>query len=136
SNVTFLPVQPFERVGDFFNAADMLIVPMNEPHLVGTLPVKIYDAMACELPVLVAATGEPRWLVEDSRAGIAVDPADYESMRQAILTLRSDPDLRQRYGNNGRRAAVERYALDIQIERFVRAFAAVQAPPKPAPKRI
>jgi hypothetical protein len=51
-NVTFLPAQPREHIPDFINAVNVSIVPMKKSHTVGTLLIKIYDAMDCEDPVI------------------------------------------------------------------------------------
>jgi len=118
-NVTFLSAQPRERIAACFNAADVSVVPMREPNIFGMLPVKIYDSMACGVPVIVGATGEPRTLVRESRAGLAVPPGDRGALREAILRLRADPDLRRSLGEAGRRAAVARYSRQAQARRLV-----------------
>jgi colanic acid biosynthesis glycosyl transferase WcaI len=117
-NVTFLPMQPRERIPRFFNAADVSIVPMKEPHIVGTLPIKIYDSMACEIPVLVWATGEVQFIVEESHAGIAAEPGDRDQFRDAIQYLRSNPDLRAELGRNGRHAVERHYSRRAQAQQL------------------
>jgi glycosyltransferase involved in cell wall biosynthesis len=117
-NVTFLPAQARERVPDYFNAADVSLVPIKEPNIFGMLPVKIYDSMACQVPVIVGATGEPRHIVQESDSGLAVDPGDGAQLRQAILSLRADPARRQRYGENGRQAVVARYSRQAQARQL------------------
>jgi glycosyltransferase involved in cell wall biosynthesis len=119
-NVTFLPSQAPERVGEFFNAADLSVVPMREPHIVGTLPVKIYDSMACQVPVLVSATGEAQAIVERSQAGIATPPHDPVRLAEAILHLRDRPALRSELGRNGRRAVERHYTRRAQAQRLER----------------
>jgi colanic acid biosynthesis glycosyl transferase WcaI len=117
-HVTFLPAQPRERVPDYFNAADVSLVPIKEPNIFGMLPVKIYDSMACQVPIIVGATGEARHVVQESASGLAVDPGDGAQLRQAILSLRADPALRRRYGENGRQAVVARYSRQAQARQL------------------
>jgi colanic acid biosynthesis glycosyl transferase WcaI len=118
-NVIFLPPQSREQIADFFNAADVSIVPMKEPHIVGTLPIKIYDSMACEVPVIVSAIGEIQLIVENSGAGIATQPRNREQLREAILRLRADPALRAQLGHNGRRAVESCYSRQAQAQQLV-----------------
>jgi glycosyltransferase involved in cell wall biosynthesis len=117
-NVTILPAQPRETIPDYFNAADVSLVPLREPTIFGMMPVKIYDSMACRAPLIVAATGEPRTVVEGSNAGVVVDPGDQRQLRDALLRLYADPGLRETYGRNGRAAVCARYSRDAQARRL------------------
>ena len=122
SNVMFLPTQSRERIPAYFNASDALVVPMREPHIVGTLPVKIYDAMASELPLIVAAEGEPVTVVLESDAGVVVSPENAEKLAEMILSVRKDKDARVRWGRNGRRAVEKQYAIAAQVQLFISAL--------------
>ncbi len=118
TNATFLPAQPSEQIPAFFNAADVTVVPMKEPHIVGTLPIKIYDSMACQVPIILAATGEAQLIVEESKAGIATAPGDARQLREAILYLRANPELRAELGRNGRQAVESQYSRRAQAQRL------------------
>ena len=118
TNVTFLPAQPRERVPGYFNAADVSLVPLREPNIPGMLPVKIYDSMACKVPLIVGARGEPRTIVQECDSGLVVDPGNVEQLCDAILRLRDAPELRRRYGENGRQAVVARYSRQAQARQL------------------
>ena len=117
-NITILPAQPRETIPDYFNAADVSLVPLRKPTIFGMMPVKIYDSMACQLPLVVGATGEPGTVIQQSEAGIVVDPGDRQQLRDAILRLYADPKLRRTYGQNGRAAVVTRYSRKSQAQRL------------------
>lgn len=125
-NMTFLPVQTRPKVAQIFAAADAMVVPMMEPHIVGTLPVKIYDAMSSGLPVIVAAEGEPCWLVDSNQAGLSLPPGDCQALKDAILTLKKDPQRRQQMGRNGRQAILENFSVDVQSAKFVETLESFQ----------
>ena len=114
TNLTLVDAQPRERIADFFNAADVSLVPMRNPHIVGTLPIKIYDSMACATPVIVGATGEAQYVVEEADAGLVVPPEDGDALCAAILRLREDGALRERLGRNGPAVVRERYSRQAQ----------------------
>ena len=114
-NISFLPAQPYREIPDFFNAADVSLIPMKEPHIVGTLPIKIYDSMACQLPVIACGTGEIQTVIQESGAGLALEPEDPQQLRGAILKLYSNPEQRARYGRNGRQV------VEIQFNRLAQA---------------
>jgi glycosyltransferase involved in cell wall biosynthesis len=120
SNVVFLPSQPRERIQEFINAADVTLAPLNPPHLRGAIPSKIFDSMACGVPVIVAAAGEARRVVEEAEAGVAVEPGDARALREAILHLSRHPELRARMGQRGREAAVKKYSRSKQAQILAR----------------
>jgi glycosyltransferase involved in cell wall biosynthesis len=117
-NITILSSKPRTAVPDYFSAADVSLVPLKAPNIPGMLPVKIYDSMACEVPLVVAATGEPRWLVEKHECGIVIDPGSAQQLHEAILHLKDHPELCRRYGNNGRQSVVKHYSRQAQADRL------------------
>lgn len=119
SNLTILPAQPRESIPDYFNAADVSVVPIRRPNIFGMVPVKIYDSMACQIPLIVGGTGESRLIVEESNAGLTIEPGSSNELRDAILRLCAEPHLRRSFGRNGRRAVTGRYSRRAQAERLV-----------------
>jgi glycosyltransferase involved in cell wall biosynthesis len=67
---------------------------------------KILEAMMCSLPVITNIAHE---FVRDTGCGIVVEYGNTEQLTQAIITLRDNPSLRTRMGNNGRKAFLEQY---------------------------
>lgn len=114
TNVTCLPAQPRDRIPQFFNAADVSVVPMREPHIVGTLPIKIYDSMACGVPVIACATGEAGYIIEEVEAGLVIPLEAPTALTNAIRCLKAKPALCQRFGENGKRAVQSNYSRQKQ----------------------
>ena len=119
TNVTFLSARPLVEIPGYFCAADVAVVPYRKPQLTGAFSVKIYDSMACAVPVIVAAGGEVRDIVEQNKAGIVTEPGDYEALTKAIRKLCADPILRAEFGNNGRLAATEKFSRQAQARQLV-----------------
>ena len=113
-NVIFLPTQPIQRIAGFFNAADVTLAPLRKPQMEGAFPVKVYDSMASEVPVILCAEPETTEIVLNNRAGLVTDSGDYEAIREAILTLYQDPQLRLDLGRNGRQAVLRHYSRQAQ----------------------
>jgi glycosyltransferase involved in cell wall biosynthesis len=74
--------------------------------------------MACGRPVILAAEGEARRILEAAGAGIAVPPEEPDALLRAILRLRDDPDLRRRQGQAGRAAVEAHYSRRDQALRL------------------
>jgi glycosyltransferase involved in cell wall biosynthesis len=117
-NVTFLPAQPREQVPAYLSAADAALIPLIRQRLVGALPSKMFDAMACERPILLSAEGEALSVLRQEQVGISVPPETPDLLCQATLQLKRDPDQARQYGLRGRRAVIERYSRQAQASQL------------------
>jgi colanic acid biosynthesis glycosyl transferase WcaI len=118
-DVTFLPAQPRDSIPGYLSAGDVALVPLTRKRLLGALPSKMFDAMACQRPVLLSAEGEACQVLREADAGIVVPPESPSSLAEAVLRLRDDPELCARYGQNGRRAVVACYSREAQAQQLV-----------------
>jgi glycosyltransferase involved in cell wall biosynthesis len=118
TNVTFLPAQPRERVPAYLSAADVALIPLVRQRLVGALPSKMFDAMACERPILLSAEGEALTVLQREQVGISIPPESPESLRQAISRLKRNPELLEQMGRRGRPAVIERYSRQAQARQL------------------
>jgi colanic acid biosynthesis glycosyl transferase WcaI len=111
SNVMFIPSQPKRRVPDFITAADVCLMPVKRDDFFQMcLPNKIFDYMAGARPVIAAVPpGEAQALVEQAEAGLVIPPEDEIKLTAALLDLRDEPEVRRRYGQNGRRYVMAHY---------------------------
>jgi glycosyltransferase involved in cell wall biosynthesis len=117
-NVTFLPAQPRKQVPAYLSAADAALIPLVRKRLFGALPSKMFDAMACERPILLSAEGEALSILRQEQVGINVPPENPEVLCQAILELKNDPHQARQYGLRGRLAVVERYSRQAQARQL------------------
>ena len=119
-NVRFLPAQDRERMPAIINAADVFLVTLKgEPLFEAALPSKIFEAMACARPIVLAARGEAADLVGRSGAGLVVEPDDPRLLADAILKIKEDPALGGSMGRSGRLLVernFERMALVRRLE--------------------
>ena len=60
-------------------------------------------------PVVLVGGGEAAEIVRESDAGIVVEPGDIRGLSAALELLRSRTDLCRGFGENGRRAVLNRY---------------------------
>jgi len=81
-------------------------------------PNKIFEAMMCGIPLI---TNMEVNLVNDVGCGITVE-YNIEAVRDAIIKLRDDSELRARLGNNGRKAFVEKYNWDRMEEKLYQIY--------------
>jgi glycosyltransferase involved in cell wall biosynthesis len=101
-NLTLMPEKPREAIPGYLSAADVALIPLKKAEIFkGALPSKIFDAWACERPVLLSIDGEARDVVENVQGGIYIPPEDPAKMAEALLHLRDSPSVRQSMGENG-----------------------------------
>lgn len=114
TNITFLDPQPHTRIPLYLAAADLCLVHVrNIPLFTGMLPIKMYEAMACGRPVLLAIDGEARRVAaEESGAAFFVEPENDLALAEAISSLKSNPERLQAMGQRGRELVEERFAYD------------------------
>lgn len=123
SRVRIVAAQARERVPALLAAADVAVVSLGMD-IPGAVPSKTYEAMASSLPVLLVARGEAARRVEEAACGLCAAPGDLPAIRAAIERLASDPTLRARLGEAGRRAAETTYArsgIAKRLDAFLRA---------------
>ncbi len=101
---------PFEQVATHLASADVALAVLQpiERYTVA-LPVKLFEYMACGLPVIISDFPANRAVVAGADCGLLVDPSDVDAVAAAMLRLLEDPAEARRLGANGRRAFEERY---------------------------
>jgi len=103
-NLDFFPNQPQSFMPHLWAAVGIAVVSLRKLEIFhSALPSKLFEIMAMERPVVLAAEGEARELVLEAEAGIVVEPENPTELAEAILYLAGDAEARQRYGRNGRR---------------------------------
>ncbi len=113
-NVTFLDSQPHNRLPLLLAAADVCLVPLRKVTLFETtLPVKMFEVMACARPMLLSANGKARQLAEqEAGAAIYVEPENADALVSAIFYLYEHPEIAETLGQRGRAFVQERFARE------------------------
>jgi glycosyltransferase involved in cell wall biosynthesis len=107
-NVKLLPAQPKERIPALL-ATSQVGFHVLKFSIPGSVPSKIYEAMASGLPILFAGGGEGAQRVLDARTGLVVPYEDVRGLEEAVRKLASTPELRDELGRAGRCAAEKLY---------------------------
>jgi glycosyltransferase involved in cell wall biosynthesis len=120
TNVTILPEQPAAMMPAYLSTADLAVAPLRRLEIFkGALPSKIFDAWACQRPVVISIDGEARQVVESAQGGLFVPPEDPQALAQALITLSAWPDYCAEMGANGRAYAALHYNRAVLAEKLV-----------------
>ena len=103
-------IGPRSDVPDVLRSLDILVLPSERDK--EAFPRIVVEAMACGLPVLATAVAGVPEAVVDGETGMLADPDDFDGFVDALRTLVTDNDLRQRYGE----AAVTRCSALFSME--------------------
>ena len=115
TNVTFHDSVAHEQVPQLLATADICLAhTRNLPLFEGMLPMKMFEAMACGRPILLALNGEARRIaVEEAGAAVYVEPENASALAEAALYLFEHPGVATRLGQRGREFVKERYDYDL-----------------------
>jgi glycosyltransferase involved in cell wall biosynthesis len=110
-------------MNDLMKASDVFVLPS---YYMEGLPVSILEAMACGKPVVTTHHKGCEDAVVDGETALLVPVKQPAQLAEKLLTLISDPAMRERMGVAGRRRAEERYEISDctreVVEMMERAF--------------
>ena len=118
SNVRWLPLQPFEKLNEFLNVADIHLLPQQAGAADLVMPSKLTGMLSSGKSIVATAgDGTEVQRVLDGMAEIS-PPGDTDAFAQAILKLANDQALRNQYGQAGRAYAEQNLNVDAIMQRF------------------
>ena len=116
--VVFTGVRPHEEVVALIGQFDVALAPYAHlDHAFYFSPLKLFEYMACGVPVVAAASGQIAEVVHDGATGLLYPPGDLEALTAACDRLLADSALRQRLGQAGAREIHSQYTWDHNAAR-------------------
>ena len=113
ANVRFVGSFPKAAVPALLGASNCVVIALKSlEFLHGTLPRKLFEAMACAKPVVLAAAGEAEEVVRNAEGGIVVPPENSALIHDAVLQLLTNSEQASDMGQNGRRYVQEHFSQD------------------------
>jgi len=113
ANVRLLGLRPRAEIPAWLASIDLALVMLRDlPVFETVIPSKIFEFLAQELPVVVAARGEIRRMVEEAKAAFAIDPEDGAALAEAIRDVRAGPEEAAARARAGREWVESRFQRD------------------------
>ncbi len=107
--VEFTGLVPRDEIPRLLNGATIGVAPLKaRESLSYAVPTKVYEYLACKLPVLALGNGEIERVVEASEGGVIPDGSP-QSVADAIDELLDDERRRRRMATRGRQFVVSNY---------------------------
>jgi lipopolysaccharide/colanic/teichoic acid biosynthesis glycosyltransferase/glycosyltransferase involved in cell wall biosynthesis len=127
SNCTFEPSVAPEQLVQVLHDSDACVATTRASEFAGeTIPVKVFDYLACGCPVIAAVRGDAADVVTASGGGLVVAPEDGAAIAGAVRRLRDDPALRMRLGAAGPAFVEREHSRRALGERLVQVLEAAR----------
>lgn len=121
-NVSFLGNIPNHELPEILNQHELFILPS----LWEGMPKTLLEAMSCGLPVIGTKIDGIREVIEHGRNGILCD-ADLGSIRQAIISVMEDKELKDTLSMNARKTIEQRFSLEKLIDKELELYSQLLA---------
>jgi len=125
--VRWLGYRPYEQIPGLIAGALAGLIPMTNPlgrSSTGMHPLKLYETLACGVPVIVSDLPGQADLVAEGRCGLVVPCGDAAALARAVAQLAADPGAAREMGRRGAalvRAAHSWRARAVEIDKVLRA---------------
>lgn len=132
-NVTWLPLQPIEKLNALLGSADVHVLPQRADAADLVMPSKLTGMLASGRAIVGTAALDTQLGGILSKVGVRVEPGDADGLAQALKALAQDPARREELGQKGRRFAEETLDKNAILRQFLQDATALhsQAPPRP-----
>lgn len=119
-NAHLLDAVPYKKVADYYNMSRVgLVLSQGVKTFEIKMPIKIFEYMSFGLPIIASNFGHMKKYISSDSCGTLVDPQDIDGVAAAMVELLSNKDLYQKYSENGRKSAIEKYKWDFEFEKLL-----------------
>jgi glycosyltransferase involved in cell wall biosynthesis len=126
TNVIFTGQQPREKIPEIINSSDVCLALLKNQEVFKTvIPTKMLEFMSCGRPVVLGVGGQAEKILGEADAGISVEAENPAAIAEAIRTMHANPELRARFGSNGRRYILARMSREQTARQYLEVLAKV-----------
>ena len=105
-----------QELSEYLSSADALVLPMKKcPYPDASFPIKLLDYLSCGKPILSCANGYINELLTRYRAGLVVEPGDWEGLVKAIVALKEQPEMRREMSKNAKMLVTDLFSRSVLL---------------------
>jgi colanic acid biosynthesis glycosyl transferase WcaI len=123
ANIKFLDLQPFDKLNQLLNAADIHLLPQTSQASDLVMPSKLQGMFASGRPVIATAHPNTQLANTVKDHGLVVTPGNPQQLAKAIQMLTKDSSLRYRLGKSARQYAVTHWEQEQILTQIEEEFA-------------
>ena len=128
SRVVYRPAVPYTEVPVWAGHALAALSLLRTANGLSASPIKLYESMACSVPVIVSEAPGQADLVRETGSGLVVPESNPAALAAAVATLWENPGESARMGERGRRAVELYHSWDICAEQTHQILSRVVCP--------
>ncbi len=102
SSVSWIGNIPHNEVPAYISAMDITVAPYTEQENFYFSPIKLFEYMASEKPVVAGGIGQVNDIIQNGETGILYKAGDVKELKEVIKRLIASPRLRERLGKAGK----------------------------------
>lgn len=119
-NLLFVGRVPKEEVPKILATSDICIVHLQKSDLfTRVLPSKIFEMAAMKKPIVLGVQGCAAELLEEAKAGIAIEPENAIELVDTLCRLADNAEESREFGENGRDYVLEHYDREQLADRYI-----------------
>jgi len=128
--VRFAGKQLHQNIPQWINAFDVCVAPFvkSRNEAIGLSPLKLFEYMACERPLLATSLAGISDAVIASQAGRLYEPENVASMAQELLWIFQNPNLGGSMGKRGRAYVLKNHSWSVVAEKIEKIIQQVRHP--------
>jgi glycosyltransferase involved in cell wall biosynthesis len=123
-NVGYIGRLPYEKVLEMTMKSDLLFALYDtkiENNKYAS-PNKLFEAMMCGKPIIVNEGTTMSKIVKEWKCGLVVPYNDIEKIKETVLKIKNDSNLKTELGKNGRTAYEKEYNWKIMEKRLLKLY--------------
>jgi glycosyltransferase involved in cell wall biosynthesis len=122
--IRYIPFVPHEQVADYLVRAQVGLIPWQPSLQTQKMvnPNKVFEYMACGLPLVASDLPSLRYIMQQSEAGLTAKADDSAAHAAAIRRLLDDPALARQLGENGRRFVYATHNWEREGEKLIQFY--------------
>ena len=116
-HIVALGRKPYRDVPAYVAGALAGLVPIGNPGKrseTGLMPLKLFETMACGIPVIVTDFPGQADLVRENDCGVVIPPGDSVALAQAVARLAADKKTAQAMGERGFNIVEKEHSWDVR----------------------
>jgi len=117
-HLIFTGAAPHAQVPKYLSVMDVVLCPYRGDYLFYGSSMKLLEYLAAGKATLATALGQIKEVVTDGYNGMLFEADDHTEMKNKLLTLIENQDLRLSLGRNARRTIENGWTWDMQITRL------------------
>lgn len=106
---------PSANIPDWLQTVDVAVAPYAERQGFYFSPLKVYEYMACGLPVVAGATGQLEKILTHLETGLLYEPGNVNALTHWLDFLATHPDQRAHLGRMARRQAEQKHSWEQAV---------------------